>query len=408
MKKINKCRFCKSKDLKDVLNLGKQSLTGVFPKNKNNKITKGPLVLVLCKKCGLLQLRHSYNVNELYGENYGYRSSLNSSMVYHLQNKAYNLIRKYKIKKNDFIIDIGSNDGTFLNTFSENKNLIGVDPTISKFKKFYNKNILKISDFFPSKLITSALNNRKAKLITCISMFYDLEDPLEFVKNIKKILDINGIWHFEQSYMPFMLKQNSYDTICHEHLEYYSLSVVKKILNKAGLRILDVEFNNINGGSFSVSASHKKSKIKSNNKVINWLLKQEKEMKLNNVKIYQIFNKKIKYHKKSLNNLLVKLKKNKKSVSGLGASTKGNVILQYCNINKNLVKNIYEINKDKFGKYTPGSKIKILSDKKITYKNSNYLLVLPWHFKDHIIKREKKLLRKGIKLIFPLPEIEII
>ncbi|WP_440907473.1 class I SAM-dependent methyltransferase [Candidatus Pelagibacter sp.] len=404
MKKIVNCRFCKSKNLKDVINLGNQFLTGVFPSSKNIKISKGPLTVCLCENCGLLQLRHSFNLNEMYGKNYGYRSSLNSSMVNHLHNKSYNLIKKYKIRKNDFVIDIGSNDGTFLNAFKGFKNLIGIDPTIKKFKKYYKKNIITINDFFPSKKIIS----KKAKLITCISMFYDLEDPLEFVKNIKKILDTNGIWHFEQSYMPFMLKQNSYDTICHEHLEYYSLNVVKKILNKAGLKILDVEFNNINGGSFSVSATHKKSKIKSNNKVINWLLNQEKEMKLNDIKIYQMFNKKIKYHKKSLNNLLNKLKKNNKSVSGLGASTKGNVILQYCNINKNLVKNIYEINKDKFEKYTPGTKIKILSDKKITYKNSNYLLVLPWHFKDHIIKREKRLLRKGIKLIFPLPQIEII
>jgi len=179
-------------------------------------------------------------------------------------------------------------------------------------------------------------------------------------------------------------------------------------LNKVGLKILDVEFNNINGGSFSVTATHKNSNLKSNLKVINWLLKEERKMKLNNIMTYQKFDKKIKLHKKSLLDLLTKLKKNKKKVNGLGASTKGNVILQYCNINESLLKNIYEINKDKFNKYTPGTKIKILNDIKITKKNTDYLLVLPWHFKDHIIKKEKKLLQKGIKFIFPLPQIEII
>lgn len=408
MKKINCCRFCRSKKLIDVINLGNQMLTGVFPKNPNTKITKGPLSVCLCKNCSLLQLRHSYDMSELYGLNYGYRSALNSSMLSHLKDKANSLIKNYNIKKKDIIIDIGSNDGSFLNFFKNYNNLIGIDPTIIKFKKYYNKNITQIKDFFPSKILTDKIKTKKAKLITSFSMFYDLEDPLQFVNNIKEILDSDGIWHFEQSYMPYMIKQNSYDTICHEHLEYYSLTVVKKILIKADLKILDVEFNNINGGSFSVTATHKISKQIPNTKIINWLLKEEEKMDLGNKKIYLDFSKKIKEHRQSLLNLLKKLKKNKRKISGLGASTKGNVILQYCGINKNLLNNIYEINNEKFGKFTPGSNIKILSDKKINKKTCDYLLILPWHFRDHIIKKENKLRENGIRLIFPLPEIEII
>ena len=272
MKKINNCRFCKSNNLTNVVNLGKQTLTGVFPISPNEKITKGPLILCLCKNCSLLQLRHSFDLNEMYGKNYGYRSSLNSSMVVHLKNKAINLKKKYHIKKNHYVIDIGSNDGTFLNFFSGYQNLIGIDPTIKKFKKFYRKEIKKIEDFFPSNQIEKILNSKKVKLITSISMFYDLENPLQFVENIKNLLDKEGIWHFEQSYMPSMLKQNSYDTICHEHLEYYSLSIIKKILNKGGLKILDVDLNDINGGSFSVTAGHIKSKVKPNNKLINSII----------------------------------------------------------------------------------------------------------------------------------------
>ena len=408
MKKINSCRFCKSKKLINVINLGKQMLTGVFPNNPKTKITKGPLIVCLCKKCSLLQLRHSYDMNELYGLNYGYRSSLNSSMVVHLKNKANSLIKNYKIQKKDIIIDIGSNDGSFLNFFKGYNNLIGIDPTIIKFKKYYNNNITQIEDFFPSKVLTDKIKFKKAKLITSFSMFYDLEDPLKFVNNIKEILDINGIWHFEQSYMPYMIKQNSYDTICHEHLEYYSLTIIKKILTKAGLKIIDVEFNNVNGGSFSITATHKTSKKIPNIKIINWLLREEEKMNLSDTKVYFDFSKKIKQHKKSLLNLLDELKKNKKKISGLGASTKGNVILQYCKINKNLLNNIYEINDEKFGKFTPGSNIRILSDKKINKKTCDYLLILPWHFKDHMIKKEKRLREKGIKFIFPLPEIEII
>ena len=228
MKKIKCCRFCKSKKLIDVIKLGRQMLTGVFPDNRKAKITKGPLTVCLCKNCSLLQLRHSYDMNELYGLNYGYRSSLNSSMVAHLKNKANSLIKNYKIQKKDIIIDIGSNDGSFLNFFKNYKNLIGIDPTIIKFKKYYNKGITQIEDFFPSKILSDKIKFNKAKLITSFSMFYDLEDPLKFVNHIKAILDVNGIWHFEQSYMPYMIRQNSYDTICHEHLEYYSLTIIKK------------------------------------------------------------------------------------------------------------------------------------------------------------------------------------
>ena len=408
MKKISKCRFCKSKNLKDAINLGLQSLTGIFPRNNYDKISKGPLIVTLCGSCSLLQLRHSFDLNEMYGHNYGYRSSLNASMVNHLRNKAINLKKNFSIKKNEYIIDIGSNDGTFLSCFENYNNLVGVDPTIKKFKKFYNSKIKQIDDFFPSNKILKILKNNKAKLVTSISMFYDLEDPLEFIEKIKSILDKDGIWHFEQSYLPFMLKQNSYDTICHEHLEYYSLTVVNKILNKANMKILNVELNHINGGSFAVTATHSKSKLKANNKIIERILREEKKMNLSNIKVYKNFQKNILLHKKFLLNLLRKLKRKNKIVCGLGASTKGNVILQYCGITNDLLRYIYEINKDKFGKFTPGSNIKILSDKKINRNNCDYLLVLPWHFKDHIIKNERKVLEAGIKLIFPLPQIEII
>jgi hypothetical protein len=174
------------------------------------------------------------------------------------------------------------------------------------------------------------------------------------------------------------------------------------------MKILNVELNNVNGGSFAVTATHSNSKLKTNNKIIDWVLREEKKMNLSNIKVYKNFQRNILLHKKSLLNLLRKLKNKNKVVCGLGASTKGNVILQYCGITKNLLRNIYEINKDKFGKFTPGSNIKILSDKKINKNNCDYLLVLPWHFKDHIIKNERKTLQAGIKLIFPLPQIEII
>lgn len=254
--KIKHCRSCKSKKLKFVFSLGKQYLTGIFPPKKNTKISKGNLSLCFCENCKLLQLNESFNKSEMFGDNYGYMSSLNKSMFKHLKHKVNKLKKKISLKKKDIVIDIGSNDGTFLSFFSSKLNLIGVDPTIIKFSNFYRKDITQISDFFSYDNLKNKIK-KKAKLITSIAMFYDLDDPIKFAKDIEMLLDDEGIWHFEQSYMPSMIKNVSYDTICHEHLEYYSLTSVKYILDKVGLKIIDIEFNDINGGSFALSVAKK-------------------------------------------------------------------------------------------------------------------------------------------------------
>lgn len=406
--KIYKCRSCQSKKLTKCVDLGKQSLTGVFVKNIKDKISSGPLSLVLCKNCSLLQLQHSYDHNEMYGENYGYMSSLNSSMIEHLKNKSLKLKKKLNLKNKDIIIDIGSNDGSFLANFEKKFNLIGVDPTIKKFHKLYRSDITKVSKFFSHENINKVLGKNKAKLITSIAMFYDLEKPLDFVRDIYKSLDDNGIWHFEQSYMPSMIKNMSYDTICHEHLEYYSLKSVKYILDKVNLKIIDIELNTINGGSFALSVAKKKSKFKSNTKLINWLLKKEEIFEFNELKTIRDFAKKVDKQKILLNNLLRDLIKSGKKIYGYGASTKGNVILQYSKIDKKMIPLIGDVNPYKFNRYTPGSNIKIISEKKLKKLKPDYLLVLPWHFRDFIINKEKNFLNSGGHFIFPLPDIEII
>lgn len=406
--KIHKCRSCKSKKLEKAFNLGNQFLTGVFPENKKQYVTKGYLSLVICKNCSLLQLEHSFDTEEMYGDNYGYMSSLNQAMFDHLKNKVAKLKSKINLVSNDIIIDIGSNDGTFLSFFEKKFKLIGVDPTIKKFHKFYKKNILKISDFFSKESVVKILGKKKAKLITSISMFYDLPDPIKFVEDIYDCLDKDGLWHLEQSYMPSMIKNISYDTICHEHLEYYSLKSIKFILDKVGFKIIDIEFNEINGGSFAISAAKKKSYHKEDKKTVQWLLQKEETLRYNELKTHKAFYKECLKQKLLLINLLRNLKDMKKKVFGYGASTKGNVILQFCNIDKNLIPYIGEVNKYKFNRFTPGSNIRIISEDKLKKMRPDYLLVLPWHFKDFIIKKEKKFLSNGGKLIFPLPDIEII
>lgn len=407
-KEIDSCRISKSKNLINVLSLGEQYLTGVFPKSKKEEITKGPLDLVWCPDSGLLQLKQSYSLDEMYGDNYGYRSGLNSSMVFHLTNKIKTLERMVTIKGKDLVIDIGSNDATSLKAYSGNHQKVGIDPTGKKFSSFYTDGIELIADFFSAAVFKERFGDQKAKVITSIAMFYDLESPMDFVQDIFEVLADDGIWHFEQSYMPSMLRTHSYDTICHEHLEFYSFKVVNKLLDSCGMRVVDVQMNGINGGSFAVTACKKTASLKSNTPIINWMLKQEEDMGLDTPKPYREFEEKVFKHRKNLTELINTLVNDGKKVFAYGASTKGNVLLQFCNLTAEQIPYVAEVNQEKFGCFTPGTHIPIISEAEAKAMQPDYFLVLPWHFKHNILEREKEFLMQGGKFIFPLPEIEII
>jgi C-methyltransferase C-terminal domain/Putative zinc binding domain/Methyltransferase domain len=407
--KVSRCRVGGSENLVSVLNLGHQALTGVFPENASVPVTVGPLELVWSPDSGLLQLNHSYDAGEMYGDNYGYRSGLNQSMVDHLTQKVRYLERLAKPKSGDTILDIGSNDCTTLNAYSVvGLNRIGIDPTGRKFAAYYPAGIKLVPDFFSAAAYHS-VTSAKAKIVTSIAMFYDLEAPIEFARQIEQVLADDGVWHFEQSYMPSMLRTNSYDTICHEHLEYYSLGVVKTILEKSGLRLVDVVMNAVNGGSFAVTAAKVSNKsVKTNQAVIDWLLEQESRMGLNTPRPYREFEERVFRHRDDLTRLIRALNADGKKVLGYGASTKGNVVLQFCGFTAADIPAIAEVNPEKFGHVTPGSHIPIISEAEAKAMNPDYFLVLPWHFKDGILRREKEYLASGGKFIFPFPEIEIV
>jgi hypothetical protein len=405
---ITKCRISDSTNLINVLSLGNQYLTGVFPKKIDENVTIGPVDLVWCPESGLLQMKQSYSLEEMYGDNYGYRSGLNKSMVNHLVKKIKTLQILANPNSHDLVIDIGSNDATSLKAYKGNFKKVGIDPTGQKFKEYYTDDIKLIPDFFTAAKFKDSFPNQRAKIITSIAMFYDLENPRSFVADIENCLDDQGIWHFEQSYMPSMLRTNSYDTICHEHLEFYSFRVVKNLLENSGLRVVDVQMNSINGGSFAVTACKKDAKYISNNPIINWLLSQEDEMGLNTIKPYQEFAERVFRHRKNLTDLIKALVADGKKIFGYGASTKGNVLLQFCGLTAKEIPFIAEVNKEKFGSFTPGTHIPIISEKEAKEMKPDYFLVLPWHFKDSILTREEEYMSNGGKFIFPLPEIEII
>ena len=405
--KIKKCRICSNKKLFNLFSLGKLNFTGKFTKNLKTSVPKAEVALVMCSKCKLVQLNQNFNPHYLYGKDYGYRTGINSTMTNHVKNIVKILTSKLKLKKSDAVLDIASNDGTLLNFYTRNIYTVGIDPLINKFKSKYKSINTKIPDFFSHKSLVKKKINKKFKAITALSMFYDLPDPNQFLLDIKKILATDGIFILEQVDLLSIVKEQLFDTICHEHLEYYSSKIIIEIAKNNHLRVFDLKKNDINGGSITYYICHKNAKFKTNLKKINNIVKVENRLKLEKINTYKKLEKNIIQQKIKLISLIKKIIKDGKIIHGYGASTKGNVLLQYFKITNKFIKYIADRNPKKSGFYTPGTKIKIITEEKSRKIKPDYYLVLPWHFKKEILKREKKIMKSGTKLIFPLPKLEI-
>ena len=404
--RIKQCRNCKYKKLIKLFSLGNLSFTGKFSSSKDN-IKKKPVTVFLCNSCDLVQLAHNYDLKYLYGPDYGYRTGINKTMTDHVKKITENLAKLTKLKKNDFVLDIASNDGTLLNSYNRNIVKFGVDPVLNKYKKNYKKIRYSISGFFSASKVKKK-TKIKFKVISALSVFYDLLNPNKFLRDVKTLLLPEGIFLLEFADLASIIKYKMFDTICHEHLEYYSSKVIIELVKKNKLRVFDIKHNFINGSSKQYYICHDNSKIKSKSKIINKTLMNESKLKLNKVKTFKKFIQKINFLKTQLNNKIKYIKRNNQNIHCYGASTKGNVLLQYFNIDNKKISYAAERNKNKYGLVTPGSKIKIISEENSRKMKPDYYLVLPWHFKKEILKREKKILRKGTKFIFPLPNFKII
>ena len=404
---IKNCRNCGDKSIINLFSLGKLKFTGKFPKNKE-KIPYGNLTLVMCKSCKLVQLKEIFNMKYLYNKDYGYRTGINTTMSNHVKHVVRKLSQNSKLKKNDNVLDIASNDGTLLNNYNKKIITWGMDPILNKFKNEYKKINYKISNFFEYKFILKRNKKVKFKVITALSVFYDLENPNLFLNGIKKILHQDGIFYLEFQDLMLILKNNMFDTICHEHLEYYSVTFMNKILKKHNLKIFDHFYNDINGGSSTYFICHDNAKYKTNKNKLNVILKNEKKIGIEKVSTYKKFKKRIDKLKNELNLFVNKLAKKNKEIHGYAASTKGNVLLQYYNLDNKKIKFISDRNPKKNNLFTPGSNIKIISENASRKINPDYYLVLAWHFKNEILQREIKMRKKGTKFIFPLPNIKVV
>lgn len=403
------CRICNSNDLENVISLNEQYITSRFPLYGDFSTPKTSIVLCMCKTCGLVQLRETTESSELYEYEYGYRSGISNTMREHLKLYKEEICSIVNLKENEIIVDIGSNDSTMLQYYGNKYRRIGVDPTGKQFKEYYGEVEL-LPNYFTFDNFKNAFGSIKCKIVSSISMFYDLPDPVKFAKDIYNILNDDGIWTCEQSYILTMIKTNSIDTICHEHLEYYALHQVKEIADRAGFKIIDVKFNDCNGGSFRVYFAKKSCGLyHENTTLINEILKEERDYGIMDMdgKVYFDFMTKCEEQVLYLKNFIETVNSNGKKAYVYGASTKGNCLLQFAELNETHMKYAVERNPKKVGKMT-STGIEIISEETMRESPPDYLLVLPWHFREEILVREKEFLNAGGQFIFPFPHFEII
>ena len=409
------CRVCGSAKLTPVIDLGEQYLQGSFvkPGVLSAPARKLPTMLLRCdvardeNACGLVQLAHTFPPEILYA-NYWYRSGTNATMRKHLQHIVESAIEI--VGQSDLtVLDIGCNDGTLLSCYPSGAKRYGVDP--SDIASGVGGDITLINTLFPSEQAMAALTGSGFSIVTSVAVFYDLEEPCEFARAVRQLLSEDGIWILEMSYLPLMLLQNSFDTICHEHIEYYSLAVLEFIMKRAGLRIFRAEISEINGGSircYVCHATNLKYGSAEERKFLHRLRIAEFDMELDTDKPYLAFQRRIENLRDGLNKVLFEARARRETVHVYGASTKGNVLLQWCGINRLLVECAADRNPEKVGASTLGTAIPIVSEEQSRALKPDYYLVLPWHFRREFIEREREAILNGTRMIFPLPVLEIV
>ena len=398
-KKINHCLLCKNKNIKEIFSLGNLFVSNFVKKRDIKKGLKAPLNLLYCNHCSLIQLSHIAPQEIMYKRFYWYRSGVTKTMNLGLKNIFKESLKYIKMSSNDVVLDIGANDGTLLSYYKK-KNFItiGCEPA-RNLQKFLKKNCnFTINNFWSKKNLNKILKInglKKPKIITAIGMFYDLEDPNIFIKDAADSLDENGIFVAQLMCLKSMIEKNDLGNICHEHIEFYSLKSIKYLFEKNGMEIFKIEENDINGGSYRIYC--RKFRYGS--------IKLPKE---NVLKLMKGFVKRVKKNKQLIVRFINKKIKENKKIYLYGASTKGNTVLQYYGLTHKMIPFAAERSPEKWGRYTIGSGIKIISEKMARDLKPDYFLVTPWGFIKEFNKREKKWLKNGGSFILPFPKFKLI
>lgn len=411
------CRICDSPELALVLDLGEQCISGAFADPGGDQPVQRaiPLQLVRCdmtrdqRACGLVQTRHTVPGKILY-RSYWYRSGINRTMTENLHDIARSAERLVDLQPGDLVLDIGCNDGTLLDGYTtQDLRYLGFDPSdVTRYaiEKGYDV----ACDFFSNEAFRQRCGDGRAKVVSSIAMLYDLEDPAAFFADVTKTLAHAGVWVMELHYLPTMLEMNSFDAIVHEHLEYYSFAVLERLLLSVGLEAVNVELNDINGGSIRIFAAHRQTLeiTPEAERTMQDLRVREFELALDSPAPYEAFARRAEKIRDELRTLCLKLRDEGKTIHVYGASTKGNTILQYANLDSSIIPFAADRNPDKHGSETIRTRIPIISEEESRAMNPDYYLVLPWHFLDEFIERERDYLNGGGSLIVPLPNVRVL
>ena len=403
--------------MKELFSLGELYPSDFLAAAEKPRCSKIEMKLILDNR-GRMRLEKSAPLEAMYGK-YWYRSGINITMTNEMKNIVDNILHTYEITEGNLWLDIACNDGTLLSFVPKNLIRVGIDPSDDTYKKEAEQHAdLIIQDYFSFDAFKQTkYGDRKAKVITSIAMFYDLEHPKTFIQDIDKILEDQGLWVMQLSYTPLMLKQLAFDNICHEHIFYYSLFNLKSLLEEYGFQIIDCQLNDINGGSFRVFVMRKNSNVRLfstqpyrdvSEMRIKSLLNYEATLLLDQSDTWKDFYIRLNALKEQTISFIINERSKGKSIWGYGASTKGNTLLQYFGLDCSLIDAIADRNPAKWGLRTVGTNIPIYSEEKMRAVQPDYLLILPWHFINEFMKREKEFLQKGGKFIVPCPKFEII
>lgn len=416
---LKQCKVCGSKDLTEVIHLSPQHLSATFVKdNAEVEISKikVPLTLTLCDKtknpvgCGLLQLKEEVDPDLMYRQ-YFYRSATSEMMRNDLKDVIRDISSRVSLKNDDIVVDIGANDCTTIGFYPKELRRVGIEPAKNIDWNHVDPSIKILNNYFSEDLFRTAFPTEKAKAVTCNAMFYDLGDPNSFVRDVKNILHADGAWSIQLSYLPLMLTNMNFYDICHEHLSYYSLHALEVLLKRNGLKALDASTNHVNGGSLRLFVTHENNKTlvtEKGAKNLQDLRQKEIEMRLEDPQTYRNYWKEIQTLGSKVRNYITSQLRENNKVFGLGASTKGNVLLQFFGVTKEMMPYISERNPDKVGLRTLGTDFELISEEKARDLKPKTMLVLPWYFKDEIVKREQDYINQGGSLLLPMPYAHLV
>ena len=406
-----KCRNCNNQIKKSFLNLGKQPLANSLLKIGKKKYIdpKYPLEVFFCQNCYLVQIDKVVNQKKIFNQTYPYFSSYSDSWLRHAKDYSLSMIKKLKLKRNSFVIEIASNDGYLLQNFNKrNIPCLGIEPTKNTAAVASSKGINTINKFFSSKLATKIKKNfRQPNLIICKNVLAHVPNLNDFAKGLDILSGNRTITTIEFPHLLNLVQELQYDTIYHEHFSYFSVLALQSVFKKTNLHIFDVKEVNTHGGSLRIYLCKKESSIKIKKNVSN-IIKKELLGKLDRISTFNNFAKKVQNNKTNIIKFLKNCKKNSKTVIGYGAAAKGNTLLNYCGINSNLMSHIFDVSPYKQQMLMPGSKIPILHPNEIGNIKPNYIVLLPWNLKTELIRKLSKHKKNGSKFLIMIPKLEII